>query len=165
MGASRSLYQLSGDSNLLGGPSDTAFKNIGHAKPSPYVGKIDWLAAKSEGRVAGNDKERSETREPGDDVLRNAVAEVRLLGVAADVVERKNGDGGLVGQGQWCIGHRRGRFLGPAPDAHWLRDVLQPLLAKVIEGEVRLSRELLLDRIGYADPSRLRYRLIAVPRC
>ena len=47
-------------------------------------------------RIASDYEQRFETRERGDDLLNHSVREVFLFGVAAHVLERQHGDGGLV---------------------------------------------------------------------
>ena len=60
-------------------------------KPSPDFLRILRPASELEGTVAGDHPESPEPAQAGDDVLGDAIAEVRLLWIAAHVVERQHG--------------------------------------------------------------------------
>jgi len=49
-----------------------------------------------EARISGDHKEPSDARQRSDDLLDHAIGEVFLFRVAAQVLERQHGDGGLV---------------------------------------------------------------------
>ena len=108
MRAARSLDQLRGDAHALAGPPYTAFQEVmrrrGVARSSA---RSMGLAAKGEGRVAGNDEERAEARQASDDVLGDAVAEIGLLGLAAQIIEREDSDGRAVRQSERLAGSAR----------------------------------------------------------
>ena len=77
-------------------------------------------------------------------------AEVFLLRIAAHVLEWQHGDRRLVGK------RERRRVDGipssaNAIDPHWLRDVLELLLAHVADVERELSLDLLIGVVGKAD--------------
>src|SRR5262249_50042341 len=60
------------------------------------LSQVQDLALVGEGRVAGDDREETEAQKLRDDVLRDAVREVFLLYLAAQVDEGKHRDGGLL---------------------------------------------------------------------
>jgi len=74
--------------------------------------------------------------------------------VAGHVGERQHRDRWLVWQGEGRLGRRFGTD-HHAKDAHRPRDVLQRLLADVLEGEVEPARGILAHPRGDADPARL----------
>ena len=96
-------------------------------------------------------------RERGDDLLDHAVGEIFLLRVAAHVLERQHRDRRLVGQRQGGDGLSRRRFgLHPIhPDR--LRDVLDLLIAEIVEGQRQLVADVVArcsrdaDRAGLGE--------------
>ena len=88
---------------------------------------------------------------PGDKVLGNAVGEVFLLLVAAHVGEWQHGDRGPVGTCSFKLRSCGGRCLwgslgeGDAVDTDWPRDVLDGLLAQILEAEAQLVAYLIVD--------------------
>jgi hypothetical protein len=140
------LNELSGDAHAVAGPAHAAFDQIGHAELAPHLGKSGRFAAKGERRVAGDHEQGSEARQPGDDVLGNAVTE-GLLRLAAQIVERQDRDGRLVGQAQRCVSRVARRHLGPAPDPHRAR-------TGVFKYNIRFADKLVVDGARDTDPTR-----------
>ena len=98
MGTRRGVDELSGDPHATTRLADAAFEHIAHAKLASNLLDVDGLALVGEARIAGDNEKRVEPRKRGDDVLDHAVGEIFLLRVAAHVLERQHGDGGLVGE-------------------------------------------------------------------
>ena len=94
-----------------------------------------------------------ETAKLGDDVLGDAVREILLLGVARHIVERQHRDRRFVGQRQRCrlSDWRPGLAVGHAVHAQRPGDVLDGLLAAIVEGDVELALDLLVDVRRDAD--------------
>jgi hypothetical protein len=90
-------------------------------------------------------------RQRGDDLLHHAVCEVFLLGVLAQVLERQDRDRRLVRQRQR---RRSGARLPVEPDAmdpHRMVDVLQRVLAQIIERQIQLAEDLPIHVVGDED--------------
>jgi hypothetical protein len=108
--------------------------------------------------LAITNKERKRDS-PVMDVFRDAIAEVGLLRLAAQIIERQDGDRRLVRERDRHLGSTFRRHLGPAPDPHRARDVLERALAAIFKREAALAGQLPLHRIGNADSPRLGHRL------
>src|SRR2546423_149633 len=61
-----------------------------HAELAPDPFHVDGLPLVDEARIAGDDKEPSDTGKRGDDLLDHAVREILLLRIAANVLERQH---------------------------------------------------------------------------
>src|SRR6202012_5688566 len=86
------IDQLSGDAQALAAAADAAFEHIGDAKLAPDLADIYGPVLVEEGGVAGDDEQPAAAGQRGDDVLRHAVGEKILLGIAAHVGEGENGN-------------------------------------------------------------------------
>jgi hypothetical protein len=80
---------------------------------------------------------------------------ITLLGVAAHVLEREDCDGWLVGKPK--LGERCWRNVVQANPvhSHVARDILELLLAHVLESKVKPSADLFINFAGNAYPARL----------
>src|SRR5437763_16890256 len=75
-------------------------KDVAHAKPASDLLHIDGFAFERKARIASNHEQPFEPRERGGDFFNHSVRKILLLGIARHVLERKHGDGRLVGQGK-----------------------------------------------------------------
>src|SRR5262249_22006504 len=98
-------------------------------------------------------------RQFSNDVLDDAIAEILLFRITAHINEGQHGD-------RWPVGKRQSRLQGlrfrvePHPaNPHRPGDILQPLLAQIVEGDVELAARILLNPAGDADATRLRESL------
>ena len=150
--AAPGVDQLAGDAQPPAGRAHAALQHVAHAEVARDLAHVDRAALVGEGRVAGDHEQPAQPGERGDDVLGDAVGEIVLLGIAAEIGERQHRDRRLVGQGE-----HRCRRLGagpPAPGPHRPGDVLDRMLAGVLE--VRAERaDLLVHRLREADPAGL----------
>jgi hypothetical protein len=152
------LDQLSRQADAVARLAQAAFEDIAHAKLASDLFHIDRPSLVDKGRVAGDDAEPFDPRQPGDDVLDNAVDEVFLLGIAAHIGERQYRDRRSVlekrGRGSSAIvcasGKRLDGFLD-AVDAHGPRDVLDAVLAEIGKPDRQLFADLLSHRSADAD--------------
>ena len=149
--------QLRGNAHALARPAYAPLQEVRHPKLPSDLGEAGRLAAKGEGRVASDDEERTEARKAGDDVFGDAVAEVGLLGLATQIVERKHGD-------RWSIRKRlTGRFgclrLRPLPDVDGAGDILQRLFAGIPPRQIQLACYVFMDAPRDRYPSWLSQRL------
>lgn len=78
-------------------PSDAALKQVGDAQPSTDFLRVQILPFKRQARPTRNHKDCTDPGECGRDLLKHAVNEIFLLGVARDVRERHDGDRGPAG--------------------------------------------------------------------
>ena len=88
--------------------------------------------------------EMAEARQLGDQVLGDAVAEVGPLRVAAEFVEGKDGQHRHVG-GRRRNGRLRRAGGEESIGAHRAIDVLEPMLAHELEGEIELAVQIVPD--------------------
>src|SRR6516164_750975 len=143
-----SLDQLGSNADPTARLAYGAFEGVADAQFVADLLYVDGLAFISEARAAGDHKEPADPGERGDDLLDHAVAKVFLLGVAAHVLERQHRDRRLVGQGQRRLRRHCSRRLGGVGpfaeqytvDAYRPRDVLDLLLAHVLDEKASLSR-------------------------
>ena len=92
MGPGPCIDQLGIDPDAVAGAADRALEHRSHAEFAPDRPDIDVLAFVGEAGVAGDDREAGDLRQVGYDVFAHAVGEVVLLGVAAHIGERQDGD-------------------------------------------------------------------------
>ena len=113
MPAAAAVDQLDGDAHAVPGLAYAALEDVADTERVRRLAHFDGLALVGEDRAARDDEQRGHARQVGDDVLGEAVGEILLLGIAADVGERQHGDGGAPGGGvrsRQCagpLGHRR----------------------------------------------------------
>src|SRR5262249_37488169 len=137
-----------------------AFEHIAHAEFAPDLLHIDGAAFVGEARVAGDDEEPFDPRKRSDDLLDHAVGKIFLLGVAAHVLEWQDRDRWLVRQYERRLRRcRRARLRRTRPfaeqdavDAHRPRDVLDLLLAHILERKGELVAHLVAHHPADADP-------------
>ncbi len=86
IGAER-VDQLHIDADLLAGFLHAALQDVPDIEIARDIGKVGSLALVGKGLVAGDDEQRRDLGEIGGEILGDAVGEILLLGIAADVVE------------------------------------------------------------------------------
>jgi hypothetical protein len=152
------IDQLGGHPHPVSGLADAALDHVAHAQLSPDLLNIHRLALVGEGAVARDHQQRAEPRQLGDDVLDHAVGEVLLLPVAAHVLEWQYRDRRLVGQrgrGGWQARRRRSFAEPDSVHPHRSGDVLEALLAHVLESGVDLADDIAVNTVRDADAARL----------
>ena len=77
---------------VLADAAHAAFEHVAHAEFAPDLLRVDRLALVGEGGVAGDDEAVGEMREVGGQVVGDAVGEIVLLLVAAQILERQDDD-------------------------------------------------------------------------
>ena len=90
------VNELSSNTHSVCRFANTPFQHIAHPKFAPDLLDIDCFALVGKARIAGDDEQRSETRQRRDDVLDHSISKVILFRITAHVLERKHGDGRLV---------------------------------------------------------------------
>src|SRR5215831_15600653 len=90
VGAGHGVGELHRDADAVATTANAALQDVAHAKLPRYLAHVGRLPLVLEGRVAGDDEQVGEPRQLGYDVVGDAVAEIVLLPVAADVFERKD---------------------------------------------------------------------------
>ena len=140
----RSVDELPGDAHPVRRLAHAAFQHVAHAQFAADLPHVDRAALVGEAGVARDDEQPAHARQRRDDVLHHAVGEVLLLGIAAQVQERQDGDRGLVGKGQrlsrTC--HRVLAMPGVG-DLDVIRDCISltsPMNRKPLRASVRIRR-------------------------
>ena len=80
----------------MASPAHTALYEIGDTEAPPNLAEINGPVAKREGRVAGYDEQRAKACQACDELIRDAITEVGIIGLTAQVLERQNRDGWSV---------------------------------------------------------------------
>src|SRR5262249_45712223 len=148
--------ELAADAQAVYRLANAAFEHVPHTQLAAHLFDVDRLALVGEAGIAGDDEQRLEARQSGDDVLDHPVREILLLGITAHVLERQHGNGWLVGQRQRCWSGRRLRRHGvrsPVPDLNWPGDILKRLRSALVEGGVHAVAHILMHTARYADAS------------
>ena len=149
--------QLDGNAELRARAPDAAFHHIMHAEFTSDLAHIHGLSAIAEGGIAGNDMELAEAREFADDVFGDAVAEVGLFGIAAEILERQHGDRRPVRQRRILPRRRRdgdghcAAADADAVDLLGLGAALELMGAKILHLNGRLAAQIAQDRGGDVD--------------
>jgi hypothetical protein len=104
--AGAGIDQLRGDSDALSPFADGPVEHVAHAELLTHLFQVDRLALEDEAGITGDDHEPPVPREGRDDVFRNAVGKVFLIGFTAQIPERKHSDRRFVREwfrcGRWC---------------------------------------------------------------
>src|SRR6202040_906263 len=137
-----------------------AFEDVADTELAPHLLHTDRSSLVSGAGIAGDDEQPADAAERGDDLLDHAIGEIFLLRIAAHILERQNRDRRLVGQRQRrsrCRIRRQDHCLTghvhiEYPDR--ARDVLDLLLAPVVEGETELVAHLVTHHAADADAAR-----------
>ena len=98
MSAGLGVDELRRDAEIVAGAPDAALEHIAHAELAPELGDVHRLPLVLEGRVAREHAQVARPRQLGQDVLGQAVAEILLARVAAQVDEGEDRD-------PWTFGH------------------------------------------------------------
>src|SRR5262252_400944 len=169
MGTSGYIDELAADAHSLPGPAHAPLEDIANAKIAANLLEVDGFSFVGECGIAGDHEKPAPFRQSRDDVLGNAVDKIVLLGIATDIVKRKDGDRGPVGQRpRRCRIRQDRRPLRPlrensAINAHRPGDVLDLLLAHVFERDGELVAYLVSYHPADADAARFSQSL--KPRC
>ena len=89
----RAVDQLRGDPHAIARFAHAAFEHVRDLELPRDLRQVDVLAFERERGVARDHRQRGHLAQVGDDVFADAVGEILLLGVAAHVRERQDGDG------------------------------------------------------------------------
>ena len=139
---------------------ERSLEHVPHAELPAYLTRVSSLALVGEARVAGDHVEVTEAGKVCDDVVGDALGQVFVLGIAAQVRERENGERDPAGQGRQGTG--RARDAGPTfgrgadrVDPNRALDVLQAAFTQGVEAVRQLAPDLVVDLAGDADGARL----------
>src|SRR6516165_12636756 len=154
MDAGSRVNQLGGNAHATASFTHRTFQDVAHTQLTTNALNIDRLTLVGEGRIAGYHEEPADTRERGNDLLDHAVGEVFLLRIAAQVLKRQHGDRRLVGQGERRRrrpGVRRAELRPEHP--YRPGNVLDLLLAQILEAKGQPVAHLIVDRVGDEHPT------------
>src|SRR5580700_5685456 len=98
MVAAGPINQLRGHADPISNLAQAAFEDVARTELTTDLLHVDRAALVDKARIAGDDVEPFDPRQPGDDVFDNAVDEIFLLGITAHVLEWQDLDRGPVGQ-------------------------------------------------------------------
>ena len=154
--AQAGVHELGGDPNVPAGFPYAAVQHVVCAKLAADVLNPDRLPLEDEARVAGDHRERAPGAQRADQVLGQAVGEVLLIGIAAQVQEREHGDrgsSGIIKDGrQRTELDRRGECRHVEPIRRYgAREVFQRQGTKELEPVPQLGIELFESRTGHED--------------
>src|SRR5262245_141419 len=158
VGPRAGVDQLCSNADAVTDAADAALKYIVNAEFPPDDTAVCGLALVLEARVPGDHEQFGQAGKLGDDIFRNAIAEVILVLVTRNIRKGKDGNRRLVREGErrsqrahigWPL-----RF--DAINVHGLPDVLERLGAEVDRHEWKFSTYLIVRGAGDADFARLR---------
>src|ERR1700719_3068212 len=143
----RGFHKLCGDADAVAGAADGAFEHVGGAELLAYLLRGNRLVAESEHLRTREYLELRDLRNLGDDVFRDAVAEIFVLFGAALVFEVEDRYGFWLGCCSMCS-RTRTTFLGGGPAARF--DIAAEALQIGAEFSSRLAPEVgvLLERLA-----------------
>jgi hypothetical protein len=146
MAAGGAVDQLRGDPHAAAGLAHAAFEHMADLQLPRDLWHVDVLALEREGGIARGDPQRGDLGEVGDDVLGDAIGKILLLGIAAHVGEREHANGDTAPHVGLGVLDRRN--LGRAQDEHVQRalNILDRVLAQVLECARHLARNVVADR-------------------
>ena len=90
LGAGRRIDQLGIDPHFLARTLHAAFDDIAHVELMADPARVDFLALVGKGGVARDHDAALDPRQIGDQIVGNAVGEILLLRVVAEIGERQN---------------------------------------------------------------------------
>src|SRR6516162_3396820 len=96
MRACRSIDQLPGYPHPIPRPPHTALKQVAHTEFAAYLLHIDAAALIGKCGCSSDHEKPMKSAERCRDFLDHAICKVLLVRIAAHVLERQHGDGGLV---------------------------------------------------------------------
>ena len=97
MRAGLRLDELRGDAHAVARLAHAALQHIAHAEFAPDLLHVDGAALVGEAGIARDDEEPADARQRRGDLLDHAVGKIVLVGIAAQVGERQDGNRGTVG--------------------------------------------------------------------
>ena len=100
MHAGPHVDQMPDDPDPASGPPNAALEHVAHPELAPDLLHVDRPPPVSEARIACDHEQPAHPRQRRDDLLDDAVREILLLGIAAQVLERQHRDRGPVRQRQ-----------------------------------------------------------------
>ena len=168
------------DAQPIAALSHAALEHVADAQLAADLLDVDGAPLIGENRIAGRDEEPADQAQRRDDLLDHAVGEKLEFRIAGHVVERQRRDRGFVGAHarKEAGGRRSRRPVPPAPprrlgavgvgvrrgqpDAihpHPAGDVLQLLVAEILEFHIEPAGGIFLHARRDADPARLGHPL------
>jgi hypothetical protein len=153
------VNQLRRDADPVRRFPHAAFEHITYAQLAAHLLYVDGATFVSEGRVPGDDEEPTHPRQRRDDVIHDPVGEILLLGIAAHVLEWQHCDRRLIRQRQGRPGLREATIQPQAIYVYRPTNILELLLAGILEIYVQSIADLVIRGIRNADSTGLRYPL------
>jgi len=98
MHTGRGIDELSSNTHPVGGLLHTAFQHVTDTQLPANLLHVNGAAPIGKAGIAGDHKQRLETRQRGNDVLDHPIRKIFLLRIGAQVREGENCDRGFIGQ-------------------------------------------------------------------
>src|SRR5262245_29097569 len=136
---SRGVNKLGVDAYTVAALAHAALQDVANAKFAGGTLHIDGFSFVGKRRISRDDKKPTQLGYGGDDILRNSVGEIFLLGIAAHVDERQDSDGRPLGGYPFTLASSRGDrswgLVGQmyAVNTDWPGNVFDGLLAHIVE--------------------------------
>src|SRR5262252_6955498 len=104
MAAVQAVDQLCRQSYAIAGLADAPLQHMADAERSPDFADVSRVSPEHKTRIASDNQQFRNLRQRRQYVFSDTVGKILLLGIAAHILKRQDGDGGLV--------RERGRLLG-----------------------------------------------------
>jgi len=156
--AGRRVDKLGSDAYPVAALADAAFEHVAHAQFAADLLQVDRFALVGEARIAGDHEQPRKARNCGGDILDDAVGEILLLRVAAEILKRQDRQRRFLWQRQRRRRHGRDLAEPHAKDPHRPCDVLDLLLTQILESDVELVAYLIAHNAVDANSARLGQR-------
>ena len=152
--------QPDGETEPVAGTAHAAFQHMADPKPGAGIDRRARARLQGETGLACRHEQPGDLRELGDQVLGDALGEIVLVRVAAEIDERQDGDGRASQPGNGRAGRdfRRRRHLD-REGAQRPVACLHHALAEVEKAELVVVADLLADGGGDGDAARRSHRL------
>jgi hypothetical protein len=148
------IYQLPRYPDPRAASPDTAFQDVADAQIACNITHIRRFSLIGKRRIARDHEQRAKTGETSYDLLGHAVGEKLLLSVSAHICKGQYGNRRFVGKRWWLVNIYWAAWNAiriPVPDPYRPGDIFYRLLARVLKGNVHLTRKLVMDIALYAD--------------
>src|SRR4029453_12867755 len=158
MAAIETIDQLCRQPYSIAHLAHAAFQHVADAEYPPNFAYIPRLPLEHKARIASYDHQLLYFRKRGNHIFGDTVGEILLVGIVAHVLKRKHGDGRLVRQWRGRsqpIDQRAICSRAYSVSADRLGDVLELLLAPVLEANVQLALDLAVHLFGNQDSARI----------
>src|SRR5215469_9269337 len=108
MAAVQAVDQLCRQSYAIAGLADAPLQHMADAERSPDLADVPRVSLEHKTRIASDNQQFRNLRQRGQHVFSDTVGKILLLGIAAHVLKRQDGDGWFVREWERLLGLDRG---------------------------------------------------------